>query len=598
MKTFLGNSPWLDEKDPTKYGVRAGSRWPHFQKKGAKEKIGGYVPFPHFLASAAAVLEADKEDVLLVDGVAEGISIDDFVKRIKDYMPDIVLLEVSTPSIEYDLKIAERIKSTCNNLKIAFCGLHAPMYSKDFLAENQAVDFVLFGEYEYTLRELIDTYKNGKAYENVKGLILRGTNGELIINERMPLIEDLDRLPFYAYHFLPMNNYRDMPCGLPSPSVQMWTSRGCPYKCSFCAWPQIIYGGHRYRVRSVNRILDELEFLIKKYGFKSFYFDDDTVNICKKRMLELCREIKKRINLPWAIMARADTMDRELLTAFKEAGLYSLKYGVESGDQKLVNDSGKKLDLEKVREIVAITKELGIKVHLTFAFGLPGETKKTIKKTTNFALKLDPESIQFSIVTPFPGSRLYEMAEKKGWLVSKDWSKFNGSSSSVVRTANLTARDMEEAIKSAYERWIQHQKEKINNALKKRIKERSVGLNEKIGKTLIIRTSFLAHFEAVLDLVHRYSGGRASVLGQPVIEDRFGEDNRIERLFIYENGFLNERNLKREMVNEIIKERFDTAVILYSNSPKETYDQVEKAAKTFEAGQIIGIDPEGCFRKI
>ncbi len=595
MKTFLGNSPWYDENNPTQYGVRAGSRWPHFQNKAPHEKIGSYVPFPHFLASAAAILEADGKDVLLTDGVAEGITVEEFVQRIKDYGPKLVLLEVSTPSIHYDLEIAKRIKGECGDLKIAFCGIHAPMSSNEFLLQNPVVDFVLFGEYEYTLRELVREFQNSHSFQKVQGLIYRDLKGGAWMNPGRPLIENLDELPFYACHFLPMENYRDTPCGLPTPSVQMWTSRGCPFQCSFCAWPQILYGGNRYRVRSIHRVLDELELLVGKYGFKSFYFDDDTVNIGKKRMLELCRAIKQRFRLPWGIMARADNMDRELLTAFKEAGLYSLKYGVESGDQDLVDRSGKKLSLDKVREVAAITRELGIKTHLTFAFGLPGETKATIQKTIDFALELDPDSIQFSLVTPFPGSRLYELARDKGWLVSEDWTQFNGSSSSVVCTEHLTAQDLEGALKNAYESWNRHQRQKKR---KKGLREADRSLLKTMGKTLVIRSSYLEHFEEVLELATLEKGGKVSVLGQPAITERFEGNARIQRFFIYGEGFLCEDVLKDEMLEEIRNERFHTVIILYNNSPMETYKEVEKLAWAFKSDQIIGVDSQYRFRVI
>ena len=595
MKIFLGNSPWLDQNDPTKYGVRAGSRWPHFQPKKADEKIGCYVPFPHFLATAAAVLETAGEDVLLIDGIAEGIRVEEFIGKIKGYSPDIILLEVSTPSIAYDLQIAGKIRYQCPNAKIAFSGIHAPMQSEGFLNENPIVDFVLFGEYEYTLRDLIHYYKNGKSYKDVQGLIFRGSNGEIIKNEPRPLIQNLDDLPFYAHHFLPMKNYQDAPCGLPFPSVQMWTSRGCPFRCSFCAWPQIMYGGNKYRVRSISKILDELEILIGAYGFKSFYFDDDTVNIGKKRMMELCDEIKKRgINLPWAIMARADTMDEELLRSFKDAGLYSLKYGVESGDQDLVNASGKKLDLQKVRETLSITHELGIKTHLTFAFGLPGETKETIKKTIAFALELDSDSIQFSIVTPFPGSRHYDLAKEKGWLITEDWGKFNGSTHSVVRTENLSAADLEEALAEAYRMWEKHK----SNGLKRKVTKTGEEILKKAEKTLIMRSSFMSHFEEVLDLIYSQFTQHISVLGQPIIKEKFLNDPRIEKIFIYEKGFFNSRDFAPEILNDIIKESFDTILILYNHSPKETYAEVELIAQRLKPKKIIGIDPLGRVSKL
>jgi radical SAM superfamily enzyme YgiQ (UPF0313 family) len=203
-------------------------------------------------------------------------------------------------------------------------------------------------------------------------------------------------------------------------------------------------------VRSSKDVVDELEWCIKKYSFKSFYFDDDTFNIGKPRILALAKEIKdRRINLPWAIMARADTMDREMLTALKNAGLYALKYGVESGSQGIVSAACKGLNLDRVKETVQFTRELGIKYHLTFMLGLPGETWETVKETIRFALEMDPDSVQFSIATPFPGSQFYEMMEENGLLLSRDFSEYDGYNRAVIRTESMTGSELEEALRTA-----------------------------------------------------------------------------------------------------------------------------------------------------
>ena len=319
------------------------------------------------------------------------------------------------------------------------------------------MDYILVGEYEYTLLDLVKHSERKGELKEVLGLIYRNTKGKIQINPRRPAIENLDELPWPARHFLPMHNYADLFCGLPAPSLQMWASRGCPYKCIFCMWPEVMYGGHKYYVRNPVDVVNEMERCIKEYGFKSVYFDDDTFNIGKERILKICEEIKRReIDIPWAIMARADTIDREMLKTMRDAGLYALKYGVESGDQEILNDSGKNLNLEKVKEMVRITKELGIKVHLTFMFGLPGETKETIRKTIDFPLKLDPDSIQFSLCTPFPGTKYFEIAKEKNFLLTENWSDYDGADKAVIRTEALTKEDLENALSQAHKAWSSH----------------------------------------------------------------------------------------------------------------------------------------------
>lgn len=449
MKIFLGNGPWYKRGY---YGVRAGSRWPHFEEEGSR-----YLPFPFYLSYAAAALEKAGHECRIVDGVAERMQEDDYIKRAADFQPDAVILEVSTASIDVDLRQAQKIKDHCPNARMIFCGLHLDMYRPGFLDETPLVDFVLKGEYDQAAVRLIDAIESQDDYSSVPNLVYRDGGGAAHENERGPVIQDLDAIPWPSRKQLPMYSYWDLPGGIPEPSLQMWASRGCPFQCIFCAWPQIMYGNNQYRTRDPIDVVDEIEAMVKEYGFRSFYFDDDTFNIGKRRLLQLCEEIKRRgLNLPWAAMARADASDRETLQAMKDAGLVGIKYGVESGSQELVNNAQKDLDLQKVEETVRFTRELGVNQHLTFSFGLPGETWETVRKTIDFAKRLNPETIQFSIMTPFPGSIFYNMLEKDGKLLTHDWSKYDGGTTSVVRTDALSGEDLERALRMAYDEWDWH----------------------------------------------------------------------------------------------------------------------------------------------
>lgn len=447
MKVLLINPPWVIGD---KLGVRAGSRWPHL--KTVKE--GKYLPFPFFLAYTGAHLQENGFDVLLIDAIAEGISDEDFFRRVIEFEPDLVIQEVSTPSMAVDLEYASKIKSHTNS-DIAFCGAEVNIRDPDFLTEHDFVNYVLVGEYEQTALELAKCIDSSNDLKDVKGLIFR-SKSDVIINSDRPLLADLDTLPWPLRNQLPMEKYEDRPGGIPAPSVQMIASRGCPYTCIFCVWPHLMYQGNSYRAREPVKVIDEMEHLIK-IGFKSIYFDDDTFNIDKKRILNLCGEIKKRkLNVAWAAMARADNLDRETLTQMRSAGLAAIKFGVESGVQYLVDNVRKDLDLGDVKENVLLSKELGINVHLTFMFGLPGETKETIKKTIDFALELDPDSVQFSITIPFPGTTYFKDADKKNLISTKDWSDFDGNYSSVVRTEELSSDDLRKARENADRIWIKH----------------------------------------------------------------------------------------------------------------------------------------------
>lgn len=447
MKVFLGNGPWYR---PGYYGVRAGSRWPHYETE-----CSPYMPFPFYMSYACSLLERDGFECLMIDGIAERTTEEDYVNRAVAFQPDLIILEVSTPSMDTDIRQTMAIKARVPHAKIAFAGLHILEEGQDFLATQDFVDYTLRGEYDYTALELAQAIRDNNTLVGIPGLsFLDEAEGKSHHNGRREVIKDLDALPWPSRDMLPMFKYHDLPGGIPKPSLQMWSSRGCPFRCIFCVWPQIMYEGNQYNTRNPVDVADEVEFCVKKWGFKSFYFDDDTFNIGKRRLMKLGEEISKRnLGIPWAAMCRADTTDKETLRELKKSGLYAVKYGVESASQELVDNADKSLDLSKVEEMVRYTREIGIRIHLTFSFGLPGETHETAMKTIKWSQRLNPDSLQYSIMTPFPGSKFYKELESKGHLMSKDWSKFDGNSTSVVRTDALGPEDLDYYIRKAYKSW-------------------------------------------------------------------------------------------------------------------------------------------------
>ena len=446
MKIVLVNLPW---KKGNRWGVRAGSRWPHLKDQTEEN----YLSFPFYLAYAAALLKKNGFDAPIIDAVAQRMPYESFYKKIMSLKPDLIVAETSTVTLKHDLRVLARFNT---GFPIALCGPDIHIAEADFLNKNKNINYVLFGEYEATLLELVQKLKNNESLDNVNGILYR-QGGNAVKNHPRELISDLDWLPWPERKLLPIKKYNDAPGDIPLPCASMWASRGCPFRCSFCLWPQVMYGGNSYRVRSVKNVVDEMEYLVNELGFKSVYFDDDTWNVGRVRMLDFCRELKDRqLQIPWAIMARAELMDEELLEVMRDAGLFAVKYGIESSSQKIVDGIGKGLDLKKAEEIVKYTKYLGIRTHLTFTFGLPGETRETIDKTIDYALFLNPTSVQFSLATPFPGTKFYEQMDKKGYILTKDTEKFDGNHSSVIRTEHLTAKQLQNAKKSAYERWQRH----------------------------------------------------------------------------------------------------------------------------------------------
>ncbi len=451
MKIMLINPPWFENGF---WGVRAGSRWPHIKNETERD----YLPFPFYLAYSTTLLEQAGFTVKMIDAIASEMSRETFLQEIAHFAPDVLVSEISAPSRENDFDLLKQVSS---KTKVVVCGPDFEVtQTTDFLETHPFLTAALMGEYEQALLALLKAWQKNIAFDDIGGLIYR--NGNKVLVSRAPrILSDVSKIPWPHRSTLPMKKYVDAPGGLPLPSAQMWGSRGCPFVCTFCAWPQLMSKPGNYRPRDTEDILNEMEFLVEKMNFRSLYFDDDTFNVGTTRMMEFAEKLIERrkqeqILVPWGMMARADLMTETMLLKLKEAGLFSVKYGVESADQNVLNKANKKMVLEKAVHSILYTQSLGIKTHLTFTFGLPGETKDTIQKTIDLALSLSPDSLQFSIATPFPGTRLYKELQDKGQITAHQSKDLDGNHSSVIRSEFLDPEDLVKAKDEAYSKWGEH----------------------------------------------------------------------------------------------------------------------------------------------
>jgi len=418
-------------------------RWPHKRKDK-------YIEYPIYLSYTVAVLEEAGFDVAFVDAIMEELDIPAFVQRVKGINPRLLVMECSTPSIRYDLQSAAAVKSALPDTRIALVGSHVTFFSKDVLAENPAVDAICRGEFEITVRELARAIAEGRDWSTVEGLSYRAGD-KVAANPDRPLIEDVDSLPFPARHIVRDDGYRAAIYS-GKKCTGMVSSRGCPYHCTFCVWPSTLYG-HRFRARSANNVVDEIEQAATRYGIDEIYFDDDTFTIDRKRVLEICRLIKERgLQVSWICQARVDTVDREMLLAMKEAGCHYILFGVESGSPEMLKIMKKRITLDKAREAFRLCSELGIKAQAFFLFGIPGETQETIRQTIEFAKELGASSTQFAVAIPQPGSALYQQCVQNSWLIFNDWEDF-ASCSALIETPQLSRKEAEEARIRAYREY-------------------------------------------------------------------------------------------------------------------------------------------------
>lgn len=466
MRIFLSNPPWMS-KD--RWGIRAGSRWPFTIPRKPGDLFPPYLPFPFYLAYTASLLKKHGFEVEILDAIALGWEKEKFFDFLKRHSFDIVLLETSTPSIFNDLEIAREIKTLYPKVKLVLVGPHAGFFQREILEENEFIDFVIKGEYEFAFLKLVEALSENKDFSTLSSLSYREKE-RVHVNEGFFIEGDLNKFPWPERESLPIFNYQDKFCDLPQPSLQILASRGCPYKCIFCLWPKLMYGGFPYRKRAPQDVLDEVEFCCQRWKFKSIYFDDDVFNLDRNQVVAISEEfIKRKIKIPWACMARADILDKELLGLMKASGLFAIKYGVESADREVLKASRKSLNLEKTVEVIQITRRLGIKVHLTFSLGLPLENKRSIEKTLSFAFRLRPDSLQFSLVTPFPGTDYFQILKEKGLLNTYDWSKFDGANTAVFSTEFLKKEELERALEKANRLWHNYYKKM---AFLKRVKEK------------------------------------------------------------------------------------------------------------------------------
>jgi len=439
MKVLIANPPW---RKGNLYGLRSGARFPYMTDELTWEGVPAWIPFPFTPSQAAALLEKNGFEIELWDAVAEGMPLSTFIEKTVAYKPDLYIQEVVAPSYPNDRAIFETLKARLPDTVLAAAGLMVTGWGPKMLEANPEMDAGLTYEWEETALELASKVRDGDSFDGVKGLFHR-KNGAVIVEPRRPQ-PDLNSLPWPARERLPMLRYNDDFAFLPTPNLQMFTERGCPYKCSFCVWINARYGNYAVRFRDPADVVEEMAWCLKRWPFKAVYFDDDTFNLRKSHVLKLCDEIRKKgIKIPWAAMCRADMFDRETLKECRDAGLFAVKYGIESADPKILDGIHKDLDLEKAEAVIALTREYGIKVHLTLMVGLPGETEKSIKKTWRLAKRVKADYLQFSLATPYPGTELYETAVRHGWIEAVDWSDFNADSQASMRTDAMSRDELD-----------------------------------------------------------------------------------------------------------------------------------------------------------
>lgn len=386
-----------------------------------------YIWPPIGLAYVASALRGVSE-VEILDAQADGFDIG----TTNGF--DLVVINAGTPTIDYDIRLSQEIRDL-NGPRVALIGVHAAYFHKELVKH---CDFVVRGEPDTVLVNLVRCLEGKGDIGSVKGITWR--DGERIhVNRDERPVEDLDSLPFQAIDLLP-DKYFDITAKR-KPVAFMITSRGCPFQCRFCSAK--FYSG-KYRYRSAMHVFREMK-LLRDWGFRDITFFDDSFTISRKRVMDLCDLIKKEeLDVSWRCLSRVDTVDREMLQGMRDSGCYQIQFGVESGDQRMLDLMKKATGVDRIRETFRVCDEIGLETVGFFMFGYPGETPESIRNTVNLSREIKPDFVTFNLFTPLPGSETFESFPRK------EWDRYDFTSTSFC---DIDSERMAEAIKEAYRNY-------------------------------------------------------------------------------------------------------------------------------------------------
>ena len=436
MKILIINPPWPGKG----YGTRS-------QNRIIKHRSDKYLQYPIFLAYSASQLIRAGHEVSYIDSVIQDYDMNQTLLEARRTEPDAIFMETTTPSIEADYENLTQLKNA-TGAKVVVGGPHATYFHRSVLEECQAIDVVIRHEFDTKIARVVS---NLDDLEAVSGITYRN-GGTITDNGDGEFEQDLDSVPFPNRDIVPWSWYLEAWYSR-RPFMNMMTSRGCPYHCSFCLWPQSMYG-HKQRFRSVDNVIEEIRYLVKRFGVKELNIDDGTFTTNKARVMEFCKKLRDiRAGLIWTCNGRVDNLDDEMLAEMKKSGCKMIRLGVESGLQEVLNEIKKGLTLRQIEEGFRLVKKNGIQALGGFMFGFPYDTRHSIEETLRFAKKLSPDQVQFSISMCYPGTSLYEYAKDNNLVLAKSFNEFDMTYGPVVKMVDLQRAELQHILARAYKEF-------------------------------------------------------------------------------------------------------------------------------------------------
>jgi len=380
----------------------------------------------------AAAFEKAGAEVRIFDYVVSGYSREKLRRQMDAFQPH----ALGSTSVTLNYYLAAQVLTDAKEIDPSVLtlmgGPHVSFRAEETLREYPAIDMIVMGEGEQTIAELVPGLESRPFWAEVKGVAFR-KDGAVHLTGPRELIRDLDTLPLPARHLLPLSRYKAL--GYP---VSITTSRGCPHECIFCQGRRMV--GSRVRYRDVGLVLDEIEAILA-WGFDRINFADDLFTANKKRVERFCKQVRERgLRFGWSAFSRVDTLDRETAEMMVATGCDWVSFGLESGNQEILDRIRKRTTVEQARKAVALCKEVGLQVHASFIVGLPGETRETMRETDDFARSLGI-SYGYHYLTPFPGTPVMEQSNEYDLeVLTGDWSLYDANRP-VVRTAKVSPED-------------------------------------------------------------------------------------------------------------------------------------------------------------
>lgn len=382
--------------------------------KGRKENYGVAILPPLGMLTLAGEIEKQGYDVSFIDAEVELLSEDDILKQTIDLKPDVVGIYCTTSNFKYLIELSKKIKNILGSI-IFFGGPHV-WHHWESVVNSGVVDYTVVGEGEETCIELLDALNKKKSVLDIKGLAYLDENGKAKFNGERAFVKDLNVLAYPAFHLVNVTKYRPSPQHVKrKPSITMNTTRGCPFRCTFCYVPYLFK--NTYRTRSVDHVIGEIKQLVNRYGIKEVQFWDDLFGANKKWLNEFCdRIINEKIDITWSCLTRIDTLGNEIMVnKMKKAGCWCIFFGMESLDQEILDAIDKRLKVEQTIKAIKVLKRVGIEIRANFILGCPTETPQKARKMIKDLCKLNPDYVKFNVMTPYPGTRIFNEVKEGKW---------------------------------------------------------------------------------------------------------------------------------------------------------------------------------------